>query len=160
MFSIAPSTADLLDRARGLMGDHGEFLGWLTAGSLVFLVASALGLPWLVARLPADYFTVDGRERIRRERIERTKHPGLRLVLHGLRNVLGLVVFCCGVLMLVLPGQGILSMLVGLMLIDYPSKHEFERWLMAKPAVHRPLNWLRSRVHRPPFEVEEEPGEA
>ncbi len=55
--------------------------------------------------------------------------------------------------MLVLPGQGILAILVGLMLIDYPFKHRFERWLIAKPAVHRPLNWLRRKVHREPFIV-------
>lgn len=142
-----------MDRARAIVEDHGAVLGWLTIGSLIFLVASALGLPWLVARLPADYFTVSGRERVRLERVERTRHPGLRMILHGLRNVLGLAIFFCGVMMLVLPGQGILSMLVGLMLIDYPGKHELERWLMEKPAVHQPLNWVRRRVHRAPFEL-------
>ncbi len=144
--------ADLVDRARSFLESHGELLGWLTTGSLVLLVGSALALPWLVARMPTDYFTVSGQERIHRERLERSTHPGLRLFLHGVRNVLGALIFALGVLMLVLPGQGILAMLAGLILMDYPRKHEFERWLMAKPAVHKPLNWLRRRAHHPPFE--------
>lgn len=136
---------------QSLFSEHRVLLGWLTTGSIVFLVVSIVGLPWLIARLPEDYFTADGQERIHRERRERNTHRVLAFLLHGLRNLAGVAVALAGVAMLVLPGQGILAILVGLMLIDYPFKHRFERWLIAKPAVHRPLNWLRRKVHREPF---------
>ena len=51
--------------------------------------------------------------------------------------------------MLVLPGQGILTILAGIMLLDFPGKHRLLRWIVAHPQVLRTLNWLRRRGHPP-----------
>ncbi|QDV05969.1 Putative transmembrane protein (PGPGW) [Planctomycetes bacterium Poly30] len=141
------------ERFQTYFAEHHALFGWLTTGSVVFLVVSLFGLPWLIGRLPSDYFTADGQERIHRERRERNTHRALAFLLHGIRNLVGVVVALAGVAMLVLPGQGILAILVGMMLIDYPFKHRFERWLIAKPTIHRPLNWLRRKVDREPFVI-------
>lgn len=143
--------ADGMTKLRGLFDEHRVLLGWLTTASIAFVVISLVALPWVIARLPADYFTVEGQQRLADERRNSPTHKWLKVLLHALRNVAGVLIALAGVAMLILPGQGIIAILVGLMLVDYPSKHRFERWLIAKPWVHKPLNWLRAKVSQPPF---------
>jgi hypothetical protein len=59
--------------------------------------------------------------------------------------------------MLVTPGQGILTILVGLLLMNFPGKYRVERWLVTRPGVLRSLNRLRKRRGEPPFQVPEHP---
>jgi hypothetical protein len=54
--------------------------------------------------------------------------------------------------MLLVPGQGLLTIAVGLMLVDFPGKFRFERWLAVRPPVWRSINWLRKRAGRGPLE--------
>jgi hypothetical protein len=63
-----------------------------------------------------------------------------------------LIVFV-GVAMLLLPGQGILTILIGLMLIDFPGKRRLERRLVQQPSVWRAINWMRAKAHQPPLEM-------
>jgi len=60
-----------------------------------------------------------------------------------------------GIAMLVLPGQGILAILGGIELMDFPGKYRLERWIVSRPAVLRSVNWLRRRMGRPPLVFEE-----
>jgi hypothetical protein len=53
-----------------------------------------------------------------------------------------------GVAMLVLPGQGVLTIITGLLLLDFPGKYRFERWLVRRGPVLRGVNWLRDRAGR------------
>ncbi|MEM8711960.1 MAG: PGPGW domain-containing protein [Planctomycetota bacterium] len=146
-----PFEGSLFDRARSLFAENAELLGWVAAISLALLVSSIVALPFVIARLPADYFTEEGFAR--REAAKRREHPTRVMLVKLVRNVAGLLIMLAGILMLILPGQGLLAILVGLMLIDYPGKHRFERRLVARPAVHRPLNWLRRKTAHPPFVV-------
>ena len=68
-----------------------------------------------------------------------------------LKNALGLLLLACGIVMLVIPGQGLLTMLIGLMLMDFPGKRRLEARLVAVPSVRRSINWLRERAHRAPL---------
>lgn len=65
------------------------------------------------------------------------------------KNLVGLVLLIAGIAMLVLPGQGLLTIAVGLVLIDFPGKFRLERWLATRRPVWRSLNWLRKRAGRP-----------
>jgi len=56
-----------------------------------------------------------------------------------------------GIVMLVLPGQGILTIVIGLMLSNFPGKYRLERWLVMRPRVLRTINWLRQRSKRNPL---------
>ena len=58
-----------------------------------------------------------------------------------------------GVAMLLLPGQGILTILIGLMLLDFPGKRGLERRLVQQPAVWRAINWMRAKAHQPALEL-------
>jgi hypothetical protein len=124
-----------------------ELLTWLTIGSLFTFVASLLALPWLVSLIPQDYFLPKHRE----PTPWKDAHPLIRLVLLAIKNILGLILLCGGTLMLFLPGQGLLTIAMGLILMDYPGKFRFERRLAGLPGVLRSLNWLRAKRHQPPL---------
>jgi len=101
-----------------------------------------------VARLPADYFRRD-------HHATRHHKQSAALRLLGLlgKNLLGIVLVCTGVAMLVLPGQGILTILIGLMLINFPGKRALEQRLVQQPTVLRAMNWMRAKAHQPALEL-------
>ena len=49
------------------------------------------------------------------------------------------------------PGQGLLTILVGLLLLDMPGKQQLERRLLGRPAIIHAVNRLRDRVGRKPL---------
>jgi Putative transmembrane protein (PGPGW) len=112
----------------------------------VLAVASALATGWVIVRLPADYFVGP-----HPPPLWKGKHPLLRRVA---KNVLGVVLLIGGVVMLFTPGQGVLTILLGLMLLDLPGKRRVERALVRRPGVLRFINRLRARYRRPPLEIE------
>jgi hypothetical protein len=122
----------------------------LSAGglSLLGLVGAVVGVPWVVARLPADYFNQSQRAVWR----EWGGEPWFALLLGGIKNLVGALLALLGVVMLVTPGQGLLTLLVGLLLMNFPGKYRLERWLVGRRGVLTALNWLRRRGGHPPFE--------
>lgn len=117
--------------------------------SAIGFLASLIGVPLFLSRLPQDYFS--RRERAHLGIPTAPPRPGW-IVLRVLNNALGLILVSLGLLMLVLPGQGILTLLVGLLLLDFPGKRRLERWLIGRPAVFRMINALRRRAGRDPLE--------
>jgi hypothetical protein len=59
-----------------------------------------------------------------------------------------------GFLMLFLPGQGLLTIAVGLLLLDYPGKYSLERRIVSRPSVLQGINWVRAKGNHPPLRVE------
>jgi hypothetical protein len=80
------------------------------------------------------------------------------IALWVLRNLLGGALVVAGIAMLVLPGQGILTILIGLLLMDFPGKRRGEIYLLRKRTVARAVNWIRSRAKQPPLELPSRPG--
>lgn len=114
----------------------------VTVASGGLFVGSVLVASWAVKRLPADYLI--------REEPTPSQRPAARAARIA-RNILGTVLIFLGVLMLVLPGQGLLTLLAGVSLMDFPGKRGFERRLMSRPHVLRALNHWRRRAGRPPL---------
>jgi hypothetical protein len=132
-----------------MMDAHLEtILLWASGLSLLGLVATAAGVPWVVARLPHDYFNQAHRAVWRL----RAEEPWYALLLGGVKNLVGALLVLLGVVMLVTPGQGLLTLLVGLLLMNFPGKYQLERWLVRRPGVLKALNWLRARRDQPPFD--------
>lgn len=128
-----------------------EGLGWLAAVSALTFAGSLLVIPLVAARIPADYFCAHRRG----PTLWRRRHPGLRLMVLILKNVLWLVLFLAGMLMLFLPGQGLLTIFLGIMLMDFPGKYRLEKYIISRGPVLRGINWLRQRSGVPPLEVED-----
>ena len=110
--------------------------------SIITIVASLASVSVLLISLPTDYFS-------RKKRVKRIKNPVLRLFLYLLKNVCGLIFLIGGFIMLFTPGQGILSLFVGIILCDFPGKRRIERKIIARPPVLSTINRIRSRYNRP-----------
>jgi hypothetical protein len=124
-----------------------EFLFLL---SVVSFVGSVIAIPWILIRLPQDYFC---------ESHPRTwlkdHHPVLRLIALAVKNIVGWLLLLGGIAMLVLPGQGVLTILIGVSLMDFPGKRAIERKLISRPLILQAINRIRQRFDRPPLFLEE-----
>lgn len=125
-----------------------ELLVGLSLLSGVLFCVSLFGASWAVRRLPADYLLHDG-ERARGSRWAR----GWLF----LRNGVGVLLLVLGVMMLALPGQGVLTILAAFTIMSFPGKRRLEHRLMVIPSVLKTINRLRRRSGHPPLVVP--PGE-
>src|SRR5262252_3213160 len=126
---------------------HGLLIELAIISAIAF-VGTLIAIPFVLVRLPEDYFDV---------RVPRTwmsgHHPALRLVGRVLKNIVGIVFLLAGISMLVLPGQGVLTILIGLSLVDFPGKQRLEARIVGHPRVLRTVNSLREKFGKPPFVI-------
>ena len=127
-------------------------LWWLAALSAMTFLATLIAVPMLVVRLPSDYFSY----RKRRRAPWADRHPAVRFTLLVAKNALGGVFVVCGITMLLLPGQGILTILIGVVLLDFPGKYRLQRRVVGHGPVLRSINWLRRRRGREPIALDDE----
>ncbi len=121
-------------------------LGGLALLSFATFVLSLLLLPWLVGRLPADCFLCLADSGQCRKKI-----TGTGLALSVLRNLFGALLLVAGILMLFLPGQGLLTILLGLLLLSFPGKGRLLLFATRGPKTRLGLDWLRRKSGREPF---------
>ena len=121
--------------------DWGYELGAVVA----FIASFALSLTFVaivLVKLPRTYFL---------ERsvppLWKTQHPAIRVALHIVKNLVGLCLVAAGVVLSIpiIPGQGILTILIGAMLLDFPSKRRWLRKLVSRPRVLAAVNRIRQR---------------
>lgn len=144
----APSPAlNLLEPVLLWARAHPVLLTWLWALSLVTFFGTIMAIPLMVARMPRDYFLYDRADL----REYRKQHPAFRLFSVVLKNILGILFIAAGFVMLFLPGQGILTMLIGLTLVSFPRKRSLEVNLIRRPSVLRAVNWIRYRSGKDPI---------
>ena len=131
------------------IGHNHAILWWLGAIGLLTMLVSAIAIPFVVARIPADYLVNDQVSRALSER----SNPLRRLVLLILKNIFGWLLILAGIVMLIAPGQGLLTVFVGLTLINFPGKRRFLRALLRRPSIHRVANWIRAKCHVAPMQL-------
>jgi hypothetical protein len=117
----------------------------LLASSSVSLIASVIALPWYLKRLPLDYFVRPAAHRARMSLSESA------FVLA--KNVVGGLLVLAGIAMLVLPGQGIATIVVGLLMMQFPGKRRLERRLLSISPVLRAVNTMRVRSGQPELQM-------
>ena len=129
------------------LSDYKIYLVWLGSLSFIIFIFSLLTIKWLVALIPSDYF-------IKKNNSEfRSNYPIFWLVSIIIKNLVGYTLIIGGILMLVLPGQGLFTIFVGLMLSNYPGKFYIERKFIAIPSVLRTINWLRKKSNTPSIKI-------
>mgnify|MGYP001818787086 CR=1 FL=1 len=121
---------------------------YLAAFSVVSFFGTLIAIPFLVVRIPEDYFSESKRHRWEPWAHE---HPVIRWTLLITKNLLGYVFIVLGIAMLVLPGQGILTIAIGIMFINFPGKYRLERWVIMRAPVLRTINKLRLRAGHAPL---------
>ena len=118
---------------------------------LVTFLGSTVVTACLVIRLPATYFCDASPRNVWGDR-----HPVLRWTGFLLKNLLGILLIVLGGIMSlpIIPGPGILTLVLGVMLLDFPGKRRLEQWLVRRATVLKAMNRLRQRYGKPPLVVE------
>ena len=113
----------------------------LTVCSVIMAIASLFMMPFVLCKLAPDYF--DSEKPHLMTRIKAS--APLQCCILVLKNLLGFVLILAGVLMIFLPGQGLLTILIGMVLTDFPGKFKLERRIVSNPNVLGTINWMRVR---------------
>jgi hypothetical protein len=129
-----------------------QMLVGLTVTSVVGFVGSLIAIPLILVRLPPDYFDT----RVPRHWMK-DHHPVLRVIGLVAKNVIGVVFFLAGFAMLFLPGQGILTILIGVSLMDFPGKQLLEAKLIGQRTVLNAINAMRKKFDKPPLMLAPDP---
>lgn len=120
-------------------------LSWLAGISFFTFLLSLLLIPFIVGLLAPDYFL---KFRGRRRKWPLTPRSLFLLIL---RNLLGGLLILAGIGMLFLPGQGLLTILLGILLLSFPGKYRLVNRLAGFRGVRRSLDWLRKKEGKSPF---------
>ena len=141
----------MLGDISSFFGDHTALVGWLGGASLLMFVGSLIVVPLVVVRLPKDY--------LRREnKLVRTWPRYLSLPFMILKNGLGVLFLLSGLAMLVLPGQGLLTLFIGLVLVDFPRKRNLILRILGNRRIFGMINRLRAKSGK--AELEPPPAQA
>ena len=127
--------------------NYKNYLVWLGTISFIIFIFSLLSIKWLVTLIPSDYFILKKNSEFK------LNHPFLWLASIIIKNLIGYTLIIGGILMLVLPGQGLFTILIGLMLSNYPGKFYIERRFIAIPSVLKTINWLRKKSNTPSIKI-------
>ena len=128
-----------------------DLVWWAFSISVLTFFGTLILAPILIVRVPHDYFTHERRHAMVLSR----RHPLIRLLVFMIRNTVGLILLLVGLLMLVLPGQGLLTIIAAVVIADFPGKYRLERWIVSHPSIRRTINWLRQRAGRKPLAVDD-----
>ncbi len=148
---MPPPWPDWLSELARYLGEHRELATWFVVVSIVMFIAGILVVNALVVRMPADYFCRHAKPTERR-------HPVVHVLAVIGRNLLGIVLLLGGIAMLIGPGQGLLTILLAIGLLDFPGKRSVELGLVRRGPIRRAINWLRHRAGRPPLVLPPRPG--
>ena len=128
---------------------HAAIFWWMGIGSLLMFFGTLIVIPIIIVKLPTDYFVND---RIRPNAGGRMSFP--QMLYFVIKNLAGVVFVLAGIAMLFLPGQGILTIIIGLSLISLPNKKGTLMWLVRRERVLHSINAFRAKFGKPPLQVD------
>lgn len=113
---------------------------WCAIGATVGFVLGAIAAGVALIYLPADYF------------VRAPDKHSISFPWRIVKNVLGAVLVVLGLIMLFVPGQGLLTIVFGLALIDFPGKQKLIKRILDRPGLLEKINRLRNRYGKPPLQ--------
>lgn len=121
--------------------------------TMIISIVYFIVLGWMITRMDRAYF-----QRLQIAQVDPANKKSLTFpykqlmwMVAGVKIVLGMMLLLAGIAMLVLPGQGIITILVGLSLIPFPGKRRLELFLLSRKTVRSSLNWIRIKANKDPF---------
>ena len=133
-----------------------EYLPAFTWGNVLIGVAIFLGSFFLnlaivsaiLVKLPADHFRKN-----RKTKFWAGPRPALHAAKVIGKNIAGVLLVALGIVLSLpgVPGQGLLTILLGIMLLDFPGRDRLEQKLLSKPTIVNTINRLRERFGKPPL---------
>ncbi|MEM7147625.1 MAG: PGPGW domain-containing protein [Verrucomicrobiota bacterium] len=131
------------------LSDNQALLTWLGGASVFMLIGSLVITGVVIVRMNEDYFLPERDA----DQSFAELHPVLRWTGLILKNIAGLILLIAGTVMVFIPGQGLIVMFIGLMLMNFPGKRKLELGLIRRAPVSRAINWLRAKANRPPLNL-------
>lgn len=119
-----------------------KFAGAVSAAALLLIAAATVLLLRFALTADEDFFL----------RLRQKEEEPIRLnALFFLRNLFGVLLLAAGVLMLFLPGQGILTVLLSLFFLEFPGRHKLIQRLLDSRRTQTALNGMRKKFGKKPF---------
>ena len=128
---------------------HEAFFFWITLIGSVGLIGSLIVVPWILIKIPSDYFYADKRKKC----LWGHCPPMIRSLLLIIKNILGVLLVLSGIIMLFIPGQGMLTMIAGIVLMDFPYKYTMMRKIIKNSKILRFINRVRKKANQEPLKV-------
>jgi len=122
---------------------------WTGAASVLMFLGSLCTIPVILIKIPADYFA----SLETKSRIDVRDLSFFRILYLIFKNIVGIAFILAGLIMLLLPGQGILTIIVGMSLLNFPGKYRLVRNIIRNKTILNTINKLRSKAAKPPIEV-------
>lgn len=113
--------------------------------SLAFSMAS---IALVVVKIPADYFSPGYSQEFFGDKPFLVRWSAVIL-----KNLFGVFLICLGIVLSLpgVPGQGILTILLGLIMLDIPGKRPLEARIIKRPTIRASFDKLRARFGKPPL---------
>ena len=138
-----------------LLSDFVSGLTWqrVLVGAGIFLGSFLINLgivSVILVKLPADHFSTK-----RETKFWHGPRPAIHAAKVIGKNIAGILLVALGVVLSLpgVPGQGLLTVLLGIMLLDFPGRHRLEQKLLSKPSIVNKINRLSGRFGKPPLQL-------
>lgn len=135
-----------------------DFFSGLTWRSILIWVVVFVGtffinlgiVSAILVKLPKDHFKSDKSKRVS------GSNATIRILKVIGKNVAGVLLIALGIILSLpgVPGQGLLTVLLGVMLVDFPGKDRLEQKLLSRPGIINTINRLRGRFGKPALELD------
>ncbi len=115
---------------------------------LASLILSFAAIVLVMVKIPAHYFSPHYKDDFLPD-----SHWTVKWGAMILKNVLGVLLILLGIILSLpgIPGQGLLTILLGLIMLDIPGKRPLEAKIIQRPAILAAINKLRARFKKPPL---------
>jgi hypothetical protein len=135
---------NMIDFITNIYNEYQILFFWLGIMSILTIIASIVLVPLFIKHIPIDYFTNSKYHQIK-------LNNAYNIAKFILRNILGLLLIIAGIIMLLTPGKGIISIIIGLFLMQFKGKYKLEKKLIQNDATFKTLNWIREKTNKKPF---------
>lgn len=127
------------------ISDNYRLIQWIGVVSVLLFVLSLFILRCVIVRLPDDYFLNDS------STINKRSGSLINLACRVTKNLFGFLLIICGIILLFIPGQGLVTIVLGVWMMDLPWIIKIKRKFVYSGLVKRTLNWFRSKNGIPLF---------
>lgn len=126
-------------------------LGKVLLGVGLFLFSftiSILAVGVVMVKIPADYFSSHYAPEFMLDKPWLVRWSAVIL-----KNILGVILVLIGIVLSLpgVPGQGILTILLGLIMLDVPGKRPIEARIIKRPNILTTVNNLRAKYNKSPL---------
>ncbi|HIG84778.1 MAG TPA: hypothetical protein EYG40_05770 [Verrucomicrobia bacterium] len=121
------------------ISDNYRLIQWIGIASILLFFLSLFILRCVIIQLPDDYFLNDS------SALNKRSGNLIDLARRVAKNLFGFLLIICGIILLFIPGQGLVTIVLGAWIMDLPWIIKIKRKFVYSRLVKKTLNWVRSK---------------